>query len=145
MKTVRLLTVVVVSLFLVSCGKPEKDLLGRYEAMEAIMEKHLDKPSEGVDKWIAYMEKNMPEMARLQAEVMMSVAKITKDGDREKRIEEIDKQWETFGKNFKGTSEKFFKAVQADEKARAKMEDFGKRMKDATKMDMPGNFMNSAS
>ena len=144
MKAARFLVVTVVSVILVSCGKPEKDLLGRFEAMESIMEKHLDKPAEGVDEWIAYMEKNMPEMARLQAEVMMSVVKITKDGDREKRVEEINKQWETFGKNFKGTSEKFFKAVAADEKAKTKMEDFGKRMKDATGIDMPGNFMNNA-
>jgi SMC interacting uncharacterized protein involved in chromosome segregation len=141
MKAARFLPVLVAGFFLVSCGGPEKDVLNRYEAMESIMEKHLDRPAEGVDKLVAYIEKNGPEMARLQTDVFLSVAKITKDGDREKRVEEINKQWETFGKNFEGSSGKFMKAVMADEKAKAKMDDFRKRMRDASGLKMPGNFM----
>lgn len=120
--------VLLIALLTVSCSKPEDHLKGHYEKMESIMADGKDDPEKGIERFIAYFEKNAPEMAKLEMEMQLSVARIEKAGDREKRIEEIKEEFDTVQKNLDGTAMDFIKAARANEKAKAKMDDFQKRM-----------------
>ncbi len=116
----------------VSCSKPEDHLKGHYEKMESIMADGKDDPEKGIERFIGYFEKHAPEIAKLQMEMQISVARIEKVGDREKRVKEIQEDFETVEKNLDGTAMDFMKAVAADKKAKVKMDDFQKRMSAAS-------------
>lgn len=113
------------------CNKPEKALVGHYQKLESIMDKHMDEPQKGVEKLIAYLESNGGEMRRAEFDLTMSIAAEEKDGDRAELIKTINERTEKSRKNFAGTQEKFFKAVMKDKAAQETLADFQKRSRDA--------------
>lgn len=54
-----------------------------------------DDPENGIERFIGYFEKHAPEIAKLQMEMQIPVARIEKAGDREKRVKEIQEDFET--------------------------------------------------
>jgi hypothetical protein len=87
----------------------------------------MDTPKAGVDKLIAYAEKNGPEAANLFVGLGVELTKIEGDGDREKRSKAIHDAFETPIKNFSGTAKKFSEKVGADRDASQRIEEYGKR------------------
>jgi len=111
-----------------SCSKkPEAILVKRLETAEQIMKDNMEKPAAGVDKLIKYFEKNGPDTVKLVMEAGIKLSKIEGKGDREKRVEEIQKALSVAFKNFQGTSEKFGKAVAKDDNAKTRMKEYSER------------------
>ncbi len=131
MKKLPLLVVALSALVITSCSDPAADAKQHYQALESIMTENVDKPEQGVDQLIAYMEANGAEIAAAEMGMVMSIASIEKDGDRAERIKEVKEHLETSSKNFDGTAEKFFKAVMTDKAASEKLDAFQKRTREA--------------
>ena len=132
MKTLFLITSLV-CLLLSSCSKPEDTLVKRMEKMEDIMKDNMDEPAEGVDELIEYFEKHGPDTVKLVMEAGIEISNIEGEGDKEKRLKEIDDKLGVAFKNFKGTVKKFGKAVEKDEKAKARAEEYGEKWEELFK------------
>lgn len=120
-----------------SCSKPEDKLLKRVEAVEEIMKDNMDEPVDGVDELIVYFEKHGPDTVKLAMEVGIELSNIDGDGDREKRLKEIDDKFGVAFKNFQGTAKKFGKAVEKDEKAKERAKEYSEKWEEL--FDVMGN------
>ncbi len=131
------------SILLSSCSKPENKLVSHIQSVDKIMRDNMDTTKAGVDKLIAYAEKNGPEAANIFVGLGVELAKIEGDGDREKRAKVIKDAFETPIKNFSGTAKKFGDKVSADSESRRRLEEYGKRWEslgrllDLNKLDFP--------
>jgi hypothetical protein len=123
---------------LVGCSGPEKEVEKYYVELEELMAEHLDEPATGVEKMIGFLEENGAELMAAETELLISLALIEKDGDREARIQEAGDALQVTAKNFKGTSERFFEAVMKDEQAKALFMDFKERTRQARQASVDG-------
>jgi len=121
------------SVLLVSCSKPEDEIVDHLEKVESIMKSNMDSPEEGLERLIRYFEKNGAEATSLIVGLGIELAKIEGNGDREVRAKEIQEAFDIPLKNLEGTAKKFGYKVDASSEARKLAEEYEERWSEVFK------------
>lgn len=120
----KFMIVALMGCLVVSCSKPEDELISRMEDIGEIMEDNMETPEEGVDELIAYIETYGAESSRLSAELAIELVSIEDGSDRKDRIKEVYKALSKEIKNLEGITDKFDKRVSKNDRAKERMDEF---------------------
>jgi ElaB/YqjD/DUF883 family membrane-anchored ribosome-binding protein len=122
LRLIALTLILALALALAACSKkPEATLAKHLDAIAEIMEKHADKPADGVDKLRAYLHDNLPEMAEQIGKMIVELEKINTEDAMKKRAEEYQAAIKPSIEKLQKQSIPFGGKVMSDEKASKKI------------------------
>ena len=106
-------------------GDPTTIITAQFDAMTEIMEKHEDKPEEGVEKLRSHLQDNLPEIFYALGKIVAEADKIEDPDDRRKYLQETGEELGKAGEKFGEAAEKFGEKADGNEDVKEYLEKWG--------------------